>query len=126
MAAAERRAQPLVLVHAVLQGDCGRVGADQRLDEVCGALGVVLLDREDDDVDRADACRIVGRGDRLQMQITVAAFQRQTVRSQRRQMLAAGDEMHVFAGRGQTRAKIAADAACRHDRDFHRYLAALT
>jgi hypothetical protein len=44
----------------------------------------------------------------LQMLITVGAFQHQTVCAQRRQMLAAGD-----------------DAACRHDRDFHRHLAAL-
>lgn len=107
---AEQGAQSLVRVHAFLQGDHSGVGADRLLDRLRRAPGSVLLDREDDDADRADACRIVGRRDRRLAQITVGAFQHQTIRAQRRRMLAAGNEMRIFASRPHTRAKIAADA----------------
>jgi hypothetical protein len=101
------------------------VSTDQRFDLPRRRLGVVLLDREDNDVDRTDLRRIVGRRDRLQMQIAIGAIERQPFVAQRRQMRAARDEVHVFSSGRQPRAEIAADAACRHHRDFHRHVTAL-
>ena len=81
-----------------------------------------LLDREEDDVDFADTRWIVGRGDGFEVQIAIGAFEGQAVCPQRRQMRTARDEMNILTGRRESRAEVTANAARRHDRNFHTLL----
>ena len=55
--------QHLDAVDAVLKRDHDRVGTDERRQQCQRALGVVQLDREEDDVDRTDRRGVVGGAD---------------------------------------------------------------
>jgi hypothetical protein len=57
----EHAGQELGAVHAVLQRHHAGVRSDERSGRCCGRLGVVELDREDHEVDRADRGGVVVR-----------------------------------------------------------------
>jgi hypothetical protein len=123
MVAAEDRAQAVPPVHPVLQRDHRGGRADERRDGLGGLRGIVLIDREDDEVGGANRRRVIGRGNASQVQVAIGARKPQALRPQGRQMRAARDEMNILAGGGEARAEIAADAARSHDGDLHGLLA---
>src|SRR5439155_5466035 len=79
----------------------------------------IELDREEDDVDRADCGRIVGGDDVREMYVAFWAHHAEAGRLQRFQVRAARDERDVGSGGRETRAEIAADASRPDNRDAH-------
>ncbi len=79
MLGAQDRRDALDAVDAVLQGDDAGVGADQRPRLLGGLFGVPQFDREQHDIDRADAFRVVGDVRLGQMQVAVHALDLEAV-----------------------------------------------
>ena len=90
---------------------------EQRLERCGGGLGVVELDREDHQIDRADRGWVVARLRRPDQDVAERAAQRQPVLPDGREMAAARDEGDVLPGSSEAAAHVAADPARSHDRD---------
>jgi hypothetical protein len=118
--APQRRGQDAHAVDPVLHGDDPGRGTDQRPGGCRRLLGVVELDREDHQIDRADGGRIVGRLRRLHGGVAECALDPEPLAPQGREVRAAGDEGNVLAAGREPAADIAADPAAAHDRDPHR------
>ena len=112
------RAQVLVLQNAVLERDDRRAGPDQGADLLQRRLGVPQLDAEHHEIDDADLGRIVGRADAGDVK-GLRPFDAQAFAAHRLQVLAAGDEVHVRAARGEARTEVAAQPAGTHHCDSH-------
>ena len=96
--------------HAVLEAKHERALMQQWAQPLGGAFHIGELHREDDVVHGADLLRPLMR-EHLDLQIAERAFHAQALLAHRTQVRAAGEEMHLVAGRGQAGAEVAADAA---------------
>ena len=76
-----------------------------------GALDVPKLDAEQDEIDRADGCGIVGGPGRIDNGFPAAALDAQAAPAYCCQMSAARDEGHVSPRAGQCRTERSADTA---------------
>ena len=104
-------------VDPVLQRDHPRTRPEQGLERCGGGLGVVELDREDHQIDRADRGRVAARLRRPDQDVAERAAQRQPVLPERREMRAPREEGDVLPGSSEAAADVAADPARSHDRD---------
>ena len=95
---AEDGDQPLAGVDSVLQRDDRRSRSYQRPHAGAGAFHVPQLHAEHDVIDWADAGRIVGSLNRVEMDFATGPEHGEPARAHRCQMGAACDERHVVAG----------------------------
>ena len=82
-------------------------------------LGVPELDPDEDEVDRPEARRVVGRPHGIEVDVAELAADHQPPLAHRREVGAAGDEGDLAAALGEPRAEVAADPARAHHRDAH-------
>src|SRR5262249_45010416 len=80
-----------------LDGEDRGVGADRRSEALGGALGIVRLHAEENEVRRPPLARVVGGPRRDREVPDEARAHRQPVRAERAQVRAARDEGHVLA-----------------------------
>ena len=106
-------------VDAVLKGDHGGGWADQGLDGLASGFYVPELDAEQNEIDRADAARVVGRPRRVDQGFAASAFYPEAVFAYCLQVGAAGDEGYVGTGFGQGGPEGAADSAGTDDGYAH-------
>src|SRR5262245_13837312 len=111
--------QDVVLDHAVLERDHAGLGADERQHLARSRLGIPELDRENNDIDRPQRCRVVGRPHLAQVHVLDLAFELEAVLAHRRKVRAARDERDIAARVREARADQAADAAGTHHGYLH-------
>jgi hypothetical protein len=114
---AEHARQDLGGIDPVLKGDHAGLRPEQRSDRGRGNLGIVELDREDHEIDRPDASRVVGCLGRSNGDVAARAADPEAMLRNRPEMGAPRDERDVLAGRGEAAADVGADPAAAHDRD---------
>ena len=119
IALAEDRLEALDRIDTVLHRDDARRAADQRAELLRRLLQIPQLDGEQHDIDRRDACRVVGHLHVLQVQVAERTFDLQPVPADGIEMCAASKERHVVAGRRHPAAEVAADGPCRHHCNAH-------
>src|SRR5262249_35685188 len=91
----------------------------QRLDLLRDMLGIPQLDRDDDEVDRADPARIVARLDLRQLDVAERALDEEPALAHRFKTRAARQEGHLAPAGGKPCTEIAADGSGSHDGDAH-------
>jgi hypothetical protein len=117
----EFTAQDLVLDDAVLQREHRGVGADDRLDAPCRALGIPELHRDDDQV-RGPECRgIVARANLVHMDVALRlVLDGKPIALHRLEVRAACHERDVLTRARKPSAEETAHAARAHHHDSHR------
>ncbi len=100
------------------RGDDGRVGAEQRRNQIDDGGNRMRLQRDDDDILRPELCGIIRAAHFDGMFLAVDA-QLHAVRLHRREMRSARHETHVRTGSRELRAHIAADRTGALHADLH-------
>ena len=111
---------PLGAVDPVLHRQDHRVGPDRRPQPLGGALGVVRLDAEENEIREAALARVVGGPGRDREVPDQARPHREPVRPDGLEVGAARDERHVLARAGEEPAEVPAGPAAAHHRHAHR------
>ena len=109
--------EPLV-VDAVLQREHGGVLADERIQVLCGRLGVVRFHGEQDVVARPDIRRLVGRG-HVDGEIASDALHADAVLTECVEVFPPSDQVDVGTSLCEPAAEVAAHAARTVDGDRH-------
>ncbi len=113
----QHRAQPVGVVHAVLQAQHQRARRQVRLDLCAGGFGIGGLDAEQDEVRALDGTGVrAGRDPHVLVE--GPGFHAQAVAGNGVHVLRPRDQHDVMAGAGQHAAEVAADGACAHHGDF--------
>src|SRR6187402_2409638 len=99
MVAADRRSHPVDAFNAVLNRNDDGGWTKERAKLLNRGIDVVELDREEDEIDRADRGRVVGRLHARQGQIVAKALDPEPVGAQGGEVRATRDEVDVGAGR---------------------------
>lgn len=108
----------VLVIDSVLQGDHGRILAEQRFHLPGGRAGVEGFDTQQNEIARPDVLGIV-RGREIDAEIAVDALDVESPRLERFEVLTARDQVNVRAGSGQPSSEVRADATGAVDCDFH-------
>jgi hypothetical protein len=104
--------------NAVLGGDDGGVGTQERFDERTGRRVGVGLEPQDDMVDGPDRGRVVG-GVRMSDEIAAWTDDLHALLTERGEMWAARDEVDLDVGATQRGSHVSADGACTEHSNLH-------